>query len=112
MPHLQTLAEFLGTDQASNLPTELPQLTVQDFCKGVLESREYRQSILQRIVLGTLPSAVELRMMDYGWGKPPERIEHTGKDGKPIETITEVRRVVIRVNAEQQQEDTPSYVTH
>jgi hypothetical protein len=101
---LQTLAEFLGTDQALNLPTELPQLTVKDFCRGVLESREYRQSVLQRVTLGNLPPAVECRMYDYAYGKPPDRVEHTGADGKPMEMITEVRRVIVRVPIEDEEQ--------
>lgn len=109
---LQTLAEFLGTDQATPEPTELPQLTVKDFCKGVLESREYRQSVLHRITLGTLPPAVECRMYDYAYGKPPDRVEHSGPDGKPIETITEVRRVVVSAALSYGERDEPSQVTY
>ncbi len=96
MDRVQTLAEFLGTDQAPDIPTELPQLTVKEFCRGVLESREYRQSILQRITMGSLPPAIECRMYDYAYGKPVEHVEHSGVDGKPIEMITEVRRTVVR----------------
>lgn len=78
---LQSLAQFLGVSQ--EVPADdhdeqdlaVAQLTVQDFCRGVLASREYRQSVLDRIVLGTLPSAVELRMYDYAHGKPVEHFE-------------------------------------
>jgi hypothetical protein len=27
-------------------------------------------------------------ILDRGWGKPPQALEHTGKDGGPIETKT------------------------
>jgi hypothetical protein len=99
MPRVETLAGFLGTDQADlSAPTELPQLTVKEFCQGVLESREYRQSVITRIALGTLPAALELRMYDYAYGKPPDKVEHSGPDGQPIETVTEVRRVIVRAS--------------
>lgn len=73
----------------------------KQFAKAVLESRDFRQYIVFGLRSGKVPPAVMLRLMDYadGWGKPVERVEHTGKDGQPIETVTEVRRVVIRVDA-------------
>ncbi len=107
---IETLADFLGHDEPSP-PPAFRELTVQEFCRGILQSQEYRQSVLDRVTLGTLPAAVECKMYEYAYGKPPDRVEHTGKDGQPIETITEVRRVIVRVNVDQQQ-DEPSYVTH
>lgn len=108
MQRVQTLADFLGTDQpAPAAPEPLLELSVKDFCKGILRSREYRQSVLDRITLGTLPSAVELRFYDYAEGKPTEHIEHTGR----VDSVTEVRRVIIHVS-EQQPETEPSYTTH
>jgi len=99
MKKIQTLAEFLGTEDAYSAPLDetREEMSVKDFCRGILTSREYRQSIRDRIALGNLPPAVELRLYDYAYGKPPDKVEHTGKDGQPIETITEVRRVVVRV---------------
>jgi hypothetical protein len=96
MPQPKSLAEFLGTarpDLGEPTPpsADLESLTIADFCKGVLTSPEYRQSVLNRITLGTLPPAVEIRMYDYAYGKPPDRVEHTGKDGKPLEIV---RRIV------------------
>lgn len=66
-----------------------------DFAKAILESLEFRQYVVLNLKNGKLPAAIVLRFMDYaeGWGKPPERIEHTGKDGDAI--ITEVRRVIV-----------------
>ena len=112
MSKIQTLADFLGTDHPPSAPTELPQLSVKDFCKGVLESYEYRQSILQRVTLGTLPPAVELRMYDYAYGKPVEKHELTGENGDPI--VTEVRRIIVHVEGNTLLEDmrTAKQVTH
>lgn len=71
----------------------------REFAKAVLESQEFREYIVYGLRRRDIPATLILRLMDYaeGWGKPPERVEHTGKDGEPI--VTEVRRVVIRVNA-------------
>ncbi len=95
---MQSLAEFLGThrtEDESLEPTELPQLTVKDFCRGVLESCEYRQSVLDRVRLGSLPPAVELMMYARAYGAVPDRVEHVGDDGGPIEVITRVVRIVV-----------------
>lgn len=116
MEKVQSLADFLGTT-----PTPIEEATprLEDiagdgkaFAQAVLNSREFRLYIINGLSLGELSAAVIVRMMDLaGWQKPPERIEHTGKDGNPIETITEVRRVIVRAPA-QDETDEPSYVTH
>lgn len=80
MPKQETLGEFLGLQpeqpvEEAPRPSLFDTLTIKDFCKGVLASREYRKSILDRITLGSLPPAVECRMYDYAYGKPVEKIE-------------------------------------
>ena len=85
----QSLADFLGTSDAEPAaPSQcLDALTVEDFCRGILSSREYRQSVLHRITLGILPPAVELRFYDYAVGKPVDRVEV--KDTTvPVEQLT------------------------
>lgn len=108
----QSLAEFLGMkDPVAPAEARLEDITdSKQFAVAVLDSREFRSYIVNGLILGTIPSAIVTRMMDYGWGKPPDRVEHTGKDGNPIETVTEVRRTIVHVNVEAQ--DEPSYVTH
>ena len=105
---MESLAAFLGVSGAP-APADEPRLEdITDskaFALAVLSSREFRSYIVNSLVLGELPSAVICRLMDYGWGKPPERVEHTGKDGRPIETITEVRRVIIRGQQPEQDDD-------
>lgn len=66
-----------------------------EFAKSVLESFEFQQYVLKNLNNGRISASIILRLMDYadGWGKPPERVEHTGKDGEAI--VTEVRRVII-----------------
>ena len=100
---MESLADFLGV--ALGAPAEPTDTTphLEDitdskaFALAVLGSREFRAYIVNSLNLGDLPSAVLCRLMDYGWGKPVDRVEHTGKDGQPIETVTEVRRVIVRV---------------
>jgi hypothetical protein len=98
----QSLADFLGVqdprpDEGAALPDAEALVDVSDpkeFCEKVLESREFRQYIMNGITLGDLPPAVMCRIIDHAWGKPVDRVEHTGKDGQPIETIKIVRVVV------------------
>jgi hypothetical protein len=47
------------------------------FCKGIVESREFRQYILSGIVLGDLPPAIMTRIIDHAWGKPVEQLHVT-----------------------------------
>jgi hypothetical protein len=111
----QTLAEYLGTSQQ---PADEPQPRLEDiagdaeaFCKAVLNSYEFRQYIVNGLVLGSVPAAVMLRVMDMaGWQKPPERVEHSGR----VDSVTEVRRVVIHKYIEAAEEDTQlvSRLTH
>lgn len=102
-PQVQTLAEFLGTAPvpAGELPPE-PSLVniagdVKAFAEAVLNSHEFRQYIVHGLTLGNIPSAILSRIMDAaGWpAAQPKRIEVSGKDGKPIETIAEVRRTIV-----------------
>ncbi len=109
MEKLQTLADYLGTadEIAVYDGPRLEDITdSKTFALAVLNSHEFRSYIVNSLVLGTIPPAILTRMMDYAWGKAPERIEHTGKDGSPI--VTEVRRVIVRVPLSDDEEDSPS----
>lgn len=97
---MKSLAEHLGIEDTrpEASPTEISDvdienMSVQDFCRGVLRSREYRLSILQRVRSGDLPAAIESLLYHYAEGKPVDRIEHTGKDGQPIAVA--IRRVIV-----------------
>lgn len=109
---MQSLADFLGVPDPARpgrlAAPEPENLTAESFCRNIIASPEYRQSILNRIILGGLPPAVECLMWHYAYGKAPDRVEHTGKDGAPI--ITEVRRIVVHVNAEQSDESVATSV--
>lgn len=102
----QTLADLLdppGAAASSALDQKLEDITdSKTFALAVLESLGFRRYIINGLTLGDLPAAILCRLMDYGWGKPPEHIEHTGKGGGAIETITEVRRVIVKVGMTQE----------
>ena len=101
MEKFQSLADLLGSEAStpdkSALEAEYVDLVntkdATEFCRKLVESKMFREYILRGIILGDLPSAMATRVADHGMGKPPERIEHTGKDGEPI--VTEVRRVIV-----------------
>lgn len=88
----------------------------REFAKAVLESRDFRQYIVDGLKRHTIPATLVLRLMDYaeGWGKPVEKVEHSGK----IESVSEVRRVVIHVDAREKEaeivteEVIPAQITH
>lgn len=120
----ESLADYLGLDDPTAndhevVPAARPEdiTDPKEFAIAVLSSRDFRLYVVNSLTLGSIPSAVVLRLMDYGWGKPPERIEHTGKDGDAI--ITEVRRTIVRAApnfmemvAEADAQEQKSKVTH
>jgi len=69
-----------------------------EFAKAVLTSADFAEYIAEGLRTRTIPPTILLRLMDYadGWGKPTEKVEHTG-DGA---VVTEVRRVVVHNNQE------------
>lgn len=90
--------------EIQNTPPNDPPVeftSAQEFAKAVLESQEFFSYVLSGLASRKIPAALLLRLMDYadGWGKPPERVEHTGKDGEAI--VTEVRRVIVHTMPEE-----------
>jgi hypothetical protein len=119
----KSLAEYLGVTDPRPEPLTpretfeaYDNLSAVEFCQKVLASVEFRQFIMNGLTLGELPAVVITHLMHYAWGKPVERVEHTGKNGQPIETIAEVRRVIVHVRPqleEQEEEAAPKPpVTH
>lgn len=68
----------------------LVALTGPQFAEAILSSPEFRRFIIVGLTLGTLPSAVICRLMDYGWGKPVEHVELSGEV-----RVARVERVII-----------------
>lgn len=100
---MESLAEYLGVNcqEPADLPADsvhsIPEtLDAKEFARRFLNSAEFKRYLVNSLSLGELPPAIITRMMDYAWGKPVDRVEHTGRDGQPI--LTEVRRVIVRVN--------------
>lgn len=119
MEKFQSLADYLGvSDELPSTQLAEPRLVdISDptaFARAVLESREFRQYIVSGLTLGNLPGFTSIlqRLMDAAgnWPKASSRVEHTGKDGEPI--VTEVRRVVVRVNTLEDLEEDSRPVTN
>lgn len=89
---MKSLAEHLGVqappqDGAAAAPRLEDINDPREFAEAVLASYEFRRYIVNMLVLGEIPSAILLRVMDLaGWQKPPDRIEV--KDVTPAEGLT------------------------
>lgn len=59
-------------------------------CRKLLASKAYLKNLTERLESGKLAPAVESMLWHYACGKPAETLEHTGADGRPIETLTRV----------------------
>lgn len=106
----QSLADLLDVEdprpeeQRTELPLEdatvaaLDITDPKDFCKKILESREFRRYIMHGIVLGNIPAAIMTRVMDQGWGKPAETHKVVGDADAPV--VTEIRRVIVHANSD------------
>jgi hypothetical protein len=122
---VQSLAEFLGVlDPQADAPAESsfsPDITPQsaeDFCQGVLSSREYRESVYRRITMDDLPPSIEQMFYAYACGKPVEKIEVTDKtaiENMTVEQLEEralalvsLARKMRKAQAGQPVEDEPS----
>jgi hypothetical protein len=89
----QSLAEALGLNTKADdkvsaaeerLLEELdhiiePGIGIKEFFKRILESQAYRRSVFMRVATGTLPPAVECRIVDHVEGKPVDRVEFEDK---------------------------------
>lgn len=76
----QSLAEFLGVadplrPEAPVTPPPSPKLTVKAFCREILNSPQYRESILRRIIMDELPESIERMLWDRAHGKVVDRVE-------------------------------------
>lgn len=112
---LQPISDPPFLEDGSPAPNPPASLSVkfdsaQEFAKALLESPEFYTYILEGLQKQSLPATIILRLMDYaeGWGKPPDRVEHTGKNGEAI--VTEVRRVIVHTNHEEPKPITESEV--
>jgi hypothetical protein len=77
---MQSLADVLGVQDPIKpgepvAPAPSPKLTAKAFCKDILNSREYRESIMRRVIMDELPPAIECMLWDRAHGKTVERVE-------------------------------------
>jgi hypothetical protein len=116
-----SLAEFLGASDPPSAPSEARLEDITDpraFGEAILLSREFRSYILDGLRFGQTPgfSGILKFFLEHTLGKPPDKLELTGKDGAPIETVTEVRRVIVRRSMHDEQqpydEDRPTEAVH
>ncbi len=139
MEKYQSLADFLGVDNipkddlpesspvVSTAPPEPPlislervdigKLSAHEFAEILVNSLEFRRYLVFGLTLGNLPGFTSIlgRVLDHLWGKAPDKLELTGKDGQPFEVVTEVRRVIIRNDTRSQFEEeleAPKVTTH
>jgi hypothetical protein len=62
-------------------------LIAQRNCRNILESDEYKASILRRIVADNLAPAVEVMFHHYAYGKPKDTVEVLRSDASAAETM-------------------------
>lgn len=100
---MKSLAEALGLDETTLTMREdlsdsqFEGMTGREFARVICDSADFRRYILGGLRAGDLPSAVAIRLMDHAWGKPVDRVEHSGVNGQPI--ITRVERVIVHPGA-------------
>lgn len=74
----QSAAQLLGVRDPTD-PTApvgpAPKLTAKQFCHALLATPQYRESLLRRILMDDLPPAIECKLWEYAYGKPPEVVE-------------------------------------
>lgn len=84
---MESLADFLGVRgaapaapaPAAPAPTSYgEELSGKQFSEAVLRSWEFRRYVVDTLTLGTIPPAVLCRLMDHGWGKPPDHLKVEG----------------------------------
>lgn len=90
----RNLAEALGVknplqDQTVPQPEPSPvgDMDARQFARFILNSTQYRESVLRRVLMDELPAAVETKLMDYAWGRPTERIQIDDKSSR-LEDMT------------------------
>jgi hypothetical protein len=75
----QSLADFLGVQDSLRLDESVQpafvKMTAKAFSKEILDTAQYRESLLRRILMDQLPAAVECLLYHYAYGKPVESIE-------------------------------------
>ena len=61
-------------------------LEIREAARQIVESEQGRKKMLELYNIGELHPALVQMLHHYAYGKPKERVEHSGPDGRPIET--------------------------
>ena len=108
MEKYQSLADLLGVQDpvhperpVADPPSE--DITPQQFCRNVLQSVQYRESLLRRILVDELPPNIEAMLWDRAYGKMKDHVHMAGGV-----TVTRVVREV--VEAALDEDETPKNV--
>lgn len=77
---MKSLAESLGIIDPAKpdvpaAPISDRKLTAKQFAALILDSTQYQESLLRRILLHELPAQVEVLLYHYRYGKPVEHVE-------------------------------------
>jgi phage terminase small subunit len=70
--------------------------------KTVKEDKDGGVTITYDVEIKLWDKPAPLKLIGKHVGIFPDKVEHTGKDGGPIETVTEVKRVVVRPTVKQE----------
>jgi hypothetical protein len=95
MEKFQSLADVLGVPdpQQPERPVgdpPLEHLTAQEFCRAILRTPQYRESLLRRILCDELPPGIEAMLWDRAHGKLRDQVALSGEVA-----VTKVIREVI-----------------
>lgn len=63
----------------------------KEFAAEIVDNPEYRAALLRRAMAGTLPAAVEIRLLEYKFGKPTDHavLELPTLNGEELGDMTE-----------------------
>jgi len=68
----------------------LAKNAAKDYALSVVEDPEVRAMVLAQAKAGHLPPPIFQALMHYAWGRPIEKIEHSGDPDKPV--VVRIRR--------------------
>ena len=64
--------------------------SIEERAKSIVEDADVQHTMLEQAKAGTLPPQLMVLLHHYSYGKPIERIEHSGNADKPV--ILKIRR--------------------
>lgn len=83
---MSSLFESLGLSLPGNNQPE-KKLSAREFCRKIVNSTEFRLFIVEGLVDKKLHPSVVSKLMEYAWGKVPDKIEFEDKT-KAIENAS------------------------